>query len=119
MPITGGPFRDMKYGGINLRPVKDSAGKYMRGGFQFEANQSPNGDTYATAESVVGFVEQECTFTAEEYNELEALRDGKERAGTATTISGQALSFNGIIDGELSLDDGKATVKISGAVRVQ
>ena len=119
MPLTGGPFKDFKYGGIPLRPTKDGEGEFQKSKIQFEREASPNEDSYATGEAVVGFVQQECAFTPTEFTELEALQDGAERSGTATAMNGDVISMNGSIDGELTLVGGKATVKIAGKVNVQ
>ncbi len=119
MVLTGGPFKDFKWGGQTLRPTKDGEAEYQKGKTQFERDASPNGDSYATGEAVVGFVQQECAFTPTEFSELEALQDGAERSGTATAQNGDVISMNGSIDGELTLVGGKATVKIAGKVNVQ
>ena len=117
--LTGGPFKDYKWGGIIFRPTKDGEGSYQKSKTQFETEMSPNGDPYATGESVPGFTEQECAFTVAEFAAAEALQDGAERSGTATAQNGDVLSMNGILDGEFTLVGGKATVKIAGKVNVQ
>ncbi len=117
--VTGGPFRDLKFGGITLRPTKDGKAEYEANGNDFKVEASPNGDFYSTAEAKVGYVKQECAFTAPEYNEFIALKDGQARAGTATTANGDVLTLNCIIDEEHVLSDGKCEVKLSGKVRVQ
>ena len=119
MPITGGPFRDFKFGGIILRPTKDGEAEYQGVKRQFETEMSPNGDPYSTAESVPGFAQQECSFTPTEFAALEALQDGVSRSGVATAQNGDVISMDGIIDGELTLSGGKATVKIAGKVNIQ
>lgn len=119
MPITIGAFKDFKWGGQTLRPTKDGEAEVEYGGFNFEPEQSPNGDLYSTSEAIPGFVSQECTFTAEEFKTLKDKQDGVERAGTATTVNGDVLSINGILAEEVVMAGGKATVKIAGTVRLQ
>lgn len=119
MPITGGPLRDFKWGGQNLRPTKDGEPEVEYGGDNYEPEQSPNGDLYSTAEAIPGFLSQECSFTAAEFKELKDKQDGVERSGTATTANGDVISMNGILAEEILLAGGKATVKIAGKVRLQ
>lgn len=119
MAIVGGPFRDFKYGGITLRPTRDSEHEYESNGSDFEVEASPNGDFYSTAAAKVGYVQQECAFTVPEFNDFIRLKDGQARAGTATSPNGDVITVNGIIDGEHILSNGRCTVKISGKVRVQ
>lgn len=119
MPITGGPLKDFKWGGQTLRPTKDGEPEIEYGGFNFEPEQSPNGDIYSTSEAIPGFVSQECSFTAEEFKTLKDKQDGVERAGTATAANGDVISINGLLAEEIILAGGKATVKIAGKVRLQ
>lgn len=119
MPITGGSLKDFKWGGQTLRPTKDGEPEIEYGGFNYEPEQSSNGDIYSTAEAIPGFVSQECSFTAEEFKTLKDKQDGVERAGTATTQSGDVISINGLLAEEIMLAGGKATVKIAGKVRLQ
>ncbi|MCK5613743.1 hypothetical protein KAR91_68395 [Candidatus Pacearchaeota archaeon] len=119
MPITGGPFRDFTWGGQTLRPSKDGEAEIEYGDTQYEPEQSPNGDVYSTAESIAGYVQQECIFTAEEFKELKGKQDGAERSGTATLPNGDVVSMNGLLAGEVVLAGGKATIKIAGKVRLQ
>jgi len=119
MAITGGPARDFKYGGLPLRPTKDSDFEYDESGFDFENEPSPNGDVYSTGNARIGYISQECAFTPSEFREFKRLQDGSSRSGTATAPNGDVISVNGAIDGEINLVGGKATIKIAGKVRVQ
>ena len=119
MAVTGGPFRDLRWGGITLRPTKDGEAEYEANGNDYEIEASPNGDFYSTAEAKVGYVQQECAMTIPEFQEFIALKDGSARAGTATSPNGDVLTLNCAIDGEHILSSGKVTVKLSGKVRVQ
>jgi len=112
--VTGGPLRDLKYGGFVLTPDSEAKHKKQSAKMQYEAKRSPNGKTYSTAESVTGFIEQDCVFQGSEFSEFEELQDGVERSFVATTEAGTVITGKGIIDGEMQEDDGKATVKISG-----
>lgn len=119
MPVTGGPARDLKYGGLVLRPTKDGELEFQENSFEYETEASPNGDDYATASAIIGYIQQECAFTPQEFSELKRLQDGEKRSGVVTAVNGDVISVNGRIEGELLLADGKATVKIAGNVRVQ
>lgn len=118
MALTGGPARDFKWGGIVLRPT-DGELEYQAGGFTFENMASGNGDTYAEGTPIVGYVSQECAMTVPEFNDFIKLRDGASRSGTLTSINGDVLSLDCIIDGDESLSNGKVTIKLSGKVKVQ
>lgn len=117
--IVGGPLRDFKWGGLTLRPTKDSGAEVKLSRFEFENSLSPNDDLYATGTSVVGYVQQECAMTAEEFKSLIDLQDGDTRSGVATMPNGDILSVNGALEGEHMLSDGKVTVKIAGKVKLQ
>jgi hypothetical protein len=117
--LIGGPFRELKWGELTFRPIKDSPFEHELSGTDYENNLSPNGDTYATGQAKVGFAQQECAMTTQEYKDFIAKKDGVSRSGTATTQDGQVLSLNCIIDGEHQLVDGKVTVKLSGVVELQ
>jgi len=117
--ITGGPLKDFKWGGITLRPTKDGEPEWETSGTNYEKSASPNGDSYNEGEARIGYVQQECAFSTQEWKEFKALQDADDRSGTATTQDSEVLSINGSIDGEHVLANGKATVKIAGAVRVQ
>lgn len=119
MALTGGPARDIKWGGLVLRPTKDGELEFQTNSFEYETEASPNGDNYATASAIIGYVQQECAFTPTEFSELKRLQDGEERSGVVTAVNGDVISINGRIEGELLLADGKATVKFAGQVRVQ
>lgn len=119
MAITGGPFKDLKYGGMVLRPTKDSDAEWDISGFDFEHEASPNGDVYSTGNARVGYASQECAFTAEEFKQFKAMQDGEARSGTATCPNGDVLSLNVAIDGEHQLSGGKCTVKLAGKVKLQ
>lgn len=119
MAITGGPLRDLKWGGMTLRPTKDGDYECQLSGYEYEANASPNGDTYANQSSVVGYVTQECAMTQTEFNDLKKKQDGTARSGSATCPNGDVLSLNCILDGEHVLSGGKLKVKLSGKVRLQ
>ena len=119
MAITGGPLRDLKWGGITLRPTKDGEYECQYSGYEYEVNASPNGDTYADQSSVVGYIQQECAMTQTEFSAFKKLQDGAARSGSATAPNGDVLSLNCIIDGEHTISGGKVTVKLSGKVRLQ
>jgi hypothetical protein len=119
MALTGGPLRDFRWGGLTLRPTADGEAEWQTTGLEFESEASPNGDPYSTGKAVIGYVQQECAMTTEEFRDFKALQDGVSRSGIATTMDGQVLSMNGIIEGEMILANGKVTVKIAGKVRVQ
>ena len=119
MAIVGGPLKELKWGAITLRPTKDGEAEYEESGTDYEFEASPNGDDYSTAEAKIGYIQQECAFTAAEFKEFIAKKDGEKRAGTATMPNGDVLSLNCGIDGEHILSGGKVTVKLSGKVRVQ
>jgi len=119
MALTGGPFRDFKWGGLTLRPTKDGDAEWQVSGREYETEASPNGDDYATETAVVGYIQQECAMTTEEFNEFKQLQDGEARSGIATAPDGSVLSMNGRIEGEHILTGGKVTVKIAGKVRLQ
>jgi hypothetical protein len=119
MAITGGPFRELKWGGLTLRPTKDGEAEWQETGFEYETEASPNGDDYATGTAKIGYIQQECAFTTKEWRDFQALQDGVKRSGIATGPDGEPLSINGRIEGEITLSGGKATVKIAGNVRVQ
>lgn len=119
MAIIGGPFRDFKWGGLTFSPVKDSDAEWKKSGFEYENDMSPNGNVYSTQSSVVGYVQQECVMTPEEYATYQDLQDGEARSGIATAPDGSVISLNGAIDGEQILAGGKVTIKIAGKVRVQ
>ena len=118
MAITGGPARDFKYGGLTLRPTKDSDFEYEESGFDFENEPSPNGDVYSTGTARIGKVSQECAFTPSEFSEFKKLQDGESRSGVATAPNGDVISVNGAIDGEINLVGGKATVVIAGKIKI-
>lgn len=118
--LVGGPFRDFKWGGLPaFRPTKDSGAEFKLGGFQFEHSLSPNDDIYSTGTSEVGYVQQECAMTAEEYKNFIALNDGEARSGTATMPNGDVMSINAAIEGEHILSDGKITIKLAGKIKLQ
>jgi len=119
MAITGGPLRDLKWGGMSLRPTKDGDYECQYSGYEYEANASPNGDVYANQSSVIGYIQQECAMTQEEFKKFKAMQDGAARAGSATAPNGDVLSLNCMVDGEHVLAGGKVTVKLSGKVRLQ
>jgi hypothetical protein len=119
MAITGGALRDFKWGGLTLRPTSDGEAEWQTTGLEFETEASPNGDPYSTGKGVVGYVQQECAMTTQEFNTFKSYQDGVSRAGIATTMDGEVLSINGILEGEVILANGKVTVKIAGKVRVQ
>jgi hypothetical protein len=117
--LVGGPFRDFKWGGLPLRPTKDSGAEFEEGGFSFEKSASPNGDSYSTGTAVIGYVQQECAFTAAEFKAFKAMQDGDNRSGVATMPNGDVLSINASIEGEHVLSDGKCTVKLAGKIKLQ
>lgn len=119
MAVVSGPFRDLKWGGIVLRPSKDSGASIQVSGFEFEHDMSPNEDVYSKGSAVVGYVEQECAMTFAEYSDLKKLQDGTARAGTGTLMNGDVASLNCAIDGELKFDDGKVKIKLAGKVKLQ
>ena len=119
MAVTGGPFRDFKWGGISLRPTKDGDAEWDVSGFDFEAEASPNGDDYSTGTARIGYVQQECAMTASEFNALKRMQDGAKRSGVATCPNGDVLSLNAALDGEINLSGGKATIKLAGKVKLQ
>lgn len=119
MAVVGGPFRDFKWGGITFFPVKDSGAEWKENGFEFENEISSNQEPYSSASSVVGYAQQECVMTPEQFTAFNALKDGVARSGVATAPDGSVISMNGAIDGEVALADGKVTVKIAGKVSVQ
>lgn len=119
MAVIGGPFRDLKWGGLTLRPTKDSDAEYDLPGFDFEHESSPNGDIYSTGNARTGYIQQECAFTPEEFKLLKDLQDGELRSGSATAPNGSVLSLNCALDGEINLGGGKATVRLAGKIRVQ
>ena len=119
MAITGGPFRDLKWGGTVLRPTKDGDAEYDLSGFDYEHEASPNGDVYSKGSARVGYISQECIFTAEEFKNFKAMQDGVARSGTATCPNGDVLSIDAAIDGEHQMSGGKCTVKLSGKVKLQ
>ena len=119
MAITGGPFRDLKWAGITLRPTKDSDAEYDETGFDFEHELSPNQDIYSTGTARIGYVQQECAFTPTEFKTIKQLQDGVLRAGSATAPNGDVLSIDAALDGEINLAGGKATIRLAGKVRVQ
>lgn len=119
MAVVGGPFKELKFGGITLRPTKDGGAKYESSGSDYEINMSSNGDPYSVASSRPGYIQQECAFTPTEFNEFKKMQDGEARAGTATAQNGDVITLNCAIDGEHILDDGKSEVKLSGKVRIQ
>lgn len=119
MAVVGGPFRTLKWGGIPLRPTKDSDAEYELGGFDFEHEASPNGDIYSTGTARIGYVQQECAMTATEFKSFKELQDGATRSGTATCPNGDVLSINGSLDGEQNISGGKVTVKIAGKIKLQ
>lgn len=117
--ITGGPLRDLKFGGLTYRPTKDSGSEVKLSAFEFENMLSPNGDIYSTGNSEIGYVQQECAMTAAEYKAHIAMQDGNPRSGVATMPNGDVLSINAAIEGEQILSDGKITVKFAGFVKLQ
>ena len=117
--VTGGPFRDLKWGGITLRPTKDGDAEYETSGFDFEHEASPNGDVYSTGSARVGYIQQECAMTATEFIELKAMQDGEARSGVATCQNGDVLSINAALDGEIAMSGGKVTIKLAGKVKLQ
>ena len=119
MAAVGGPFRDLKWGGITFYPVKDSDAEWKKNTSEFETDISPNGEPYSTYNSAIGYVQQECVMTPDQYDAYLALNDGTARAGIATAPDGSVISVNGNIDGEVQLAGGKITVRIAGKVRVQ
>lgn len=119
MAIVGGPFRDFKWGGLTLTPVKDSDAEWKKSGFEYEHDMSPNEKVYSTQNSVVGYVQQECVMTPDEYAEYQEYQDGESRSGVATAPNGSVITIDGAIDGEMVLAGGKVTVKLAGKVRVQ
>ena len=119
MAVVGGPFKELKFGALTLRPTKDGGAKYEESGSDYEVSISPNGDPYSTASARPGYVQQECAFTASEFSEFKKLQDGEPRAGTATAQNGDVITINATIDGEHVLDDGKCEVKLSGKVKIQ
>ena len=118
MALTGGPFRSLKWGGIELNPTEGEA-EYELNGLQFETKATSNFKTYTEGSPRIGYVQQECAFTTDEFDAFKDLQDGVERSGTATCMDGKVLSINGAIEGEQQLSNGKITVKINGQVRVQ
>ena len=117
--LTGGPLRELKWGGITFRPTKDGEPEHEYDGTDYTSESSPNGDFYVTGEKKTGYVQQECAMNPGEFDEFKALQDGTARAGTATMPNGDVLSLNCIIDGEHLLTNGKVTVRLAGSVRLQ
>lgn len=117
--VTGGPFRDLKWGGITYRPTKDSDAEVKLSGVEFENSLSPNGDVYSTGTWVPGHAAQECAMTAEEFKAHIALQDGNTRSGVATMPNGDILSIDAAIEGEQMLSGGKITVKFTGKLKLQ
>ena len=118
MPITGGPAREFKWV-QSWRPTKDGDLEYDEGGFDFEAEPSPNGDDYSTGTARIGYVQQEVAMTPSEFKELKKLQDGVKRSGSVTAPNGEVLSIDAALDGEINLVGGKATIRLAGKVRVQ
>lgn len=119
MALVGGPFRELKWGGITFRPTKDGEPETELSGNDYEFEASPNGDDYATAEAKVGYIQQECAMTQDEFNIFIALKDGVKRSGVATASNGDVLSLDCGISGEHILSGGKVTVKLAGRVELQ
>jgi len=117
--IVGGPFRDLKWGGLSLYPAGEAEAEWKLSGFEYEHEMSSNQEPYSTAKSVIGYIQQECVFSPDEYNDYISLNDGTPRAGVATAPDGSIIQFNGAIDGEVNLANGRLTVRIAGKVSVQ
>lgn len=119
MAITGGPLKQFEWGGLTLTPTKDGEPEWQPTGTNFEAQPSPNGNTYSDGEATIGYVQQECAMTSEEFAEFIDLKDGSPRSGTATFLNGDVLTLDCAIDGEHLLTNGKVTVKLAGSVNLQ
>lgn len=119
MSIVGGPFRDLKWGGLQFYPVGDVAAEWKINSAEYETSISSNGEPFSTASFVPGYIQQECAMTPEQYDDYISNNDGVARAGVATAPDGSVISFNGAIDGEVNLADGKITVRIVGKVKRQ
>lgn len=119
MAIVGGPFKDLKWGGMTFTPTKDGDAEYDESGTDFEHEASPNGEIYSTGAARIGYVQQECVFTPSTFSDMKKMQDGNTRSGSATAPNGEVLSIDGALDGEINLSGGKATVRIAGKVRAQ
>lgn len=117
--LTGGPLRELKWGGITFRPTKDGEPEYEQSGIDYTSEPSPNGDFYVTGENKVGYIQQECSVTPDEYDIILSQKDGVSRPGSATFLNNSVLSLDCILDSEHINTNGKLTVRLAGKVRLQ
>ena len=119
MALTGGPAKQFEWGGITFNPTKDGEPEWQKTKVNYEKNPSPNGNSYSEGEATVGFFQQDCAMTPEEFSEFEDLQDGEDRSGTVTFLNGDVLTLDCSIDVEHLLTSGKVTVKLAGDVNLQ
>jgi len=118
--IIGGSFREVKFAGIPLTPDPESKAQIKFNTEEYEVKLASDGTKYSTgAEDQAGFVEQDFIFTGETFSEFQKKQDGNFYSGSATLKDGTVLTLDCAINGELMLDDGKATVRLAGDVTKQ
>lgn len=117
--ITGGPLRSLRWGGIEFNPAQDSETEYDITDRDYEVMLSGSGKTYANAKLKPNYLQVDVIVTAVQYLEIAQKKDGVSRSGTATLADGSVLSLDCTIDGEFKPTSGKATLKLTGSVRLQ
>ena len=117
--IPGGPFRSAKWGGLTLHPKEDASPEIKESSREYEFKTCGDGEDYAEASSVVGYIKSDIVMNAADYKALVAMQDGQKRAGTFSDANGDVYVVNAGISGECVLNNGVVSLTLSGKVRKQ
>ena len=117
--IPGGPFIDLKWGGMALHPKEDASPEIELGGRDFDFKQTGDQEVYAEASSKIGMITTDVVMNAQDYKKLVAMKDGQPRSGTATDANGNVYSINAAISGECKLSNGVVSLSLAGKIRLQ
>lgn len=117
--IPGGPFRSAVWGGLHLHPKEDASPEIKLGGREYESKLCGDGDDYAEASSVIGYIKSDFVMNASDFKVLAGMQDGKKRSGTFSDANGDVYVVNARISGECMLSNGVVSLTLSGNVRKQ
>ena len=115
--ITGGPFLNFKWGGMNLAPNGEP--EIVFSGRDYETKLAGDESSYAESKTRIGKISMDVVMSMSEYKSLCAMQDGKPRAGVGTTANGDVIMINAAIEGEIPIKNGIVSLALTGKVRLQ
>ena len=116
--IPGGPLVSLKWGNMTLHPTQDASPEKDYGGTNYEVKQTGDKYIYLEATILPATLVIDITINEKDFNTL-SKKKGKILAGTASTQSGDVLTFNMAINGELKNTNGTVSLSLGGTMRLQ